>query len=486
MLRKYFILIFILFSSYSFAVDSNDGLYGYYWSVSTNLNGSTSHQAAMAECGLYASSNPSCVDVALQSTTTTSATYKRVLSNGSLSAASIYVSRLQCTSSTLSIASCQEGYGAPQLCSDGFPPDLLGYYGCDRPALKQCPDGSYVNQGSYCQSVSQACSDYDTCYNYALSGTNCTGSTYFEFNYTDPQNFSFECSVIDASSPDNLANGGNADGNPSNDPTSPISPTVSQLDPTSLSNSIDSSLQDNLGSIERAVRESGSDIEDSVRESALEADQNAQIIKNTLDSLGIQTGQGFTDVRTAINNGFSQLGITNSNGSSNVVGAVNGVKNSVDAGNVTLSQISGKLDDLKECVPTVSNNYCENPHGLDGTFITSVSDAVQKTFDEEKTNAVDTVKDEINDIKNNNPLSNELPTNEIYEIWGYFTNIWPSPSECIPLTFGNLSKPWGITITCEFSDLFKTIFSWLIAVYTIHSLIDILMSGIRPKPLINR
>lgn len=485
MVRKYFIFISILFSSYSYA-DSNDGLYGYYWSAGSNLLGSTSYQAAMAECALYAASNPSCVGVSLQSSGATYAYYKRVLSNGGLSSVQVSVVRSQCTSSTSNIASCQQGYGAPQLCSDGFPPDLLGYYGCDRPALKQCSDGSYVNKSSFCPLAPQVCSDYDTCYNYALNGANCTGSTYFEFNYTNPQNFSFECSVIEASSPDNLANGGNADGNPDNDPTSPVSPTVSELDPTSLSNAIDSSLQDNFGNVERAIRESGSGIEDSVRDGTSKADQNAQAIKDALNGLGVGTGQGFTDLKTAINNGFLQLGTTTYNGSSNIVGSVNGVKNSVDAGNVTLSQISGKLDQLKECEPTVNNNYCENPHGLDSSYVGSITDAIQGTFEQEKTSAIDTVKDEINDIKNNNPFSEDLPTNELYVIWGYFTNIWPAPSECVPLVFGNLSKPWGVTITCKFSESFKSVFSWLIAIYTIHSLVDILFSGIRPKPFIDK
>ena len=106
-------------------------------------------------------------------------------------------------------------------------------------------------------------------------------------------------------------------------------------------------------------------------------------------------------------------------------------------------------------------------------------------MDDEKDKAVNKVKDEISQLKDSSPFSSELSEGQLQSVWSYFTNIWPSPSSCIPLTFGNGNKPWSITITCEFSDRFKSIFSFLISIYTILQLIDILFSGIRPKPLIN-
>lgn len=484
MFRKILLIVTVFTASFSYA-DSEDGLYGYYWSAGTNLLGSTSQEAAMAECALYASNNPACVGVSLQSSGETYAYYKRLLSDGGLSIAQVFVGRYECTSQTSNILSCQEGYGEPEMCEDGFPPDLLGYYGCDRPAIKQCPDGSYVNKNAFCPLAPQVCSDYDTCYNYALSGANCTGATYFEFNYTDPQNFSFECSGIDAGSPDNPDNGGNADGNPNNDPTSPDSPTVSELDPTSMANAIDSALRDDFGNVERAIRETGSNVEDAVRDGTAKADQNAQAIKDALNNLGIGTGEGFTDLQTAINNGFAQLGTTTADGSSDIVDSVDGVKNSVNAGNATLAEISGKLDELKDCEPTPENKYCENPHGLDASYVGSITDAIQGTFDQEKTDAIDTVKGEIDDIKNTSPFAEELSNSELTSIWSYFTDIWPSPSACVPLVFGDGVKPYSITIGCEASEKFKAIFGFLISIYTVLQLVDILFSGIRPKPLIN-
>ncbi|WP_157608110.1 hypothetical protein [Teredinibacter turnerae] len=362
-----------------------------------------------------------------------------------------------------------------ETCEDGFPPDLLGYYGCDRPAIKQCDDGSYVTSNTFCPLNPTVCTDFDTCYNYALSDASCTGATYFSFNYVDPQNFSFECTVIDSASPDNPDNGGNADGNIYNDPTSPTTASVSEIDPGTLADAIDNSLRDDFGNVERAVREGSADVESAVRD-------NTQILKDAIEAQGISTGDYFADMQTTINNAFGQLETTNNSGSSDIVDSVNGVKASVDAGNTTLTEISCKFDDLKDCEPTIDNNYCENPHGLDGDFIGSVSDALQGTMDQEREDAVQTVKDEISELKDSSPFGSELTESNLESLYSYFTDVWPAPTACIPLEIGDSSQPFGhITISCEFSDKFKATFGFLISIYTILSLIDILMSPIKPK-----
>jgi len=91
--------------------DEPTGEYGYYWYVNSSLKGSTHFEAAMAECGLYATNNPSCSGVVLQSETTTTAVYKRALSSGGLSGSTVTVSRSTCSANEDGIASCQEGYG---------------------------------------------------------------------------------------------------------------------------------------------------------------------------------------------------------------------------------------------------------------------------------------------------------------------------------------------------------------------------------------
>lgn len=191
----------------------------------------------------------------------------------------------------------------PQICSDGLPPDLGGYPGCDRPELKQCEDGSYVRTDTgRCHTV---CSDYLSCYNYVLNNSSCAGAQYMEFNYIDPENFEFTCSLVDESSPDHPDNGGNADGNPYNDPNTPTSgdgstPNSGSIDPYSLAGLIGDELRSDLSNIERAVRDdidqskintetlerAVNDTELAIRDSIQSSENNTNALTNSIESLG--------------------------------------------------------------------------------------------------------------------------------------------------------------------------------------------------------
>lgn len=160
------------------------------------------------------------------------------------------------------------------VCPDGFPTDLLGYPGCDRPELQQCSDGSFQEANEICPFESQQCWDYSSCLDYAQGGLQCEGATYFDFAYIDPSNFSASCVTIENDSPDHADNGGNQDGNPYNDPNSEEQPNIAEIDPFTLANAIDSELQNDFSNVERAVRES-----------AHSADENTQDIVNSLNSI---------------------------------------------------------------------------------------------------------------------------------------------------------------------------------------------------------
>lgn len=141
------------------------------------------------------------------------------------------------------------------ICSDGLPANIGSYNSCDREDLKMCSGGSVViAETGVCSTV---CNDFDTCEQYATANfsDSCANSTLFSFNYTDPDNWSYSCTEIDETSPDHIANGGNEDGNQNNDPSSPITPTVSEIDPDGLAAAIDSHLQNDFGNVERAIRD---------------------------------------------------------------------------------------------------------------------------------------------------------------------------------------------------------------------------------------
>ncbi|AUD60366.1 hypothetical protein AYJ58_13160 [Shewanella sp. Pdp11] len=107
----------------------------------------------------------------------------------------------------------------PEICNDGFPANTGEYQSCDRPDLKQCDTGEFVEkEGGICP---LKCNDYQSCYDYALSKSSCSISEEFSFYYQDTSNFTYSCLMVDPDSPDHPENGGNGDGDPTNDPNSP-------------------------------------------------------------------------------------------------------------------------------------------------------------------------------------------------------------------------------------------------------------------------
>lgn len=318
------------------------------------------------------------------------------------------------------------------ICPDGLPENLNGYPACDRPPLTQCVDGPIIEADTQiCPSV---CTDFDTCQQYAISMANCAGATYFEFNYTNASQWNYDCHVIDDSSPDHSNNGGNQDGNTNNDPLSPDTDGIGQLDSQSFITELDTALQNDFGNLERAIRDGNDENSNLLTEFKNENSDNLNNIHSTSEQL------------------LEKLESTNGH----------------------LSQISNNVSD---CIPNPENRYCENPHGLDQDFITTLTSSVETHLDEEKSTAIDAVKSEITSISEESPIDPSI-TDGVFD---YFTDIFPEPQSCIPLTFGSTNQVFSFTITCEFSDKFKDIFGFLISIYTILQLIEILMTGIKPR-----
>jgi hypothetical protein len=247
-----------------------------------------------------------------------------------------------------------------ELCSDGLPPDLNGYYACDRPDLKECPDGRYIGIDSYCPSTPPPlCTDHDTCYTYASNEANCPSTSVFNFDYKSPTDFSTECVTILPGSPDNPGNGGNGDGNENNDPTSDPVTKVSDLDAESLADAIDESLRDDFGNIERAIREGDSKIASSIDDNTNSGNSNARKLEGAVD-----------DLKSSNNTGMS------------------GISSSIDGTNSLLGDISTDLgeilDELQEdeeegcgldldcLVPTFSENNYSSVTDVNGAYMDSV------------------------------------------------------------------------------------------------------------------
>ncbi|WP_067222886.1 YhgE/Pip domain-containing protein [Marinomonas gallaica] len=495
--------IAILFSLLSFSLHAdeniNDPAYayeaGYYWGVGTSTTkvGSSVGEVAQLLCdnaGAYCSTF---------GIITYGSGYKVTLykSSGSSYDSSVVIKR-SC-SSGITLATCLPDFDQPQdqeLCSDGFPPDVYGYTDyCDRPSPKLCDNGQYVQASQLCSSETAVCVDYDSCYEYSESQAGCSSSsTYFSFEYISPDNFQFSCSDIDPNSPDHPDQGGNGDGNDTNDPTTPSddeTPIYPDLPSADEFSGVFSQVLDSLSDIYTAIVNGNANINENGTKISDSIDQSAYDLGNRIDAVTDKISQGISIERyntEQLSDNVSQTGVNLSNaisqGSEDIVDAIQGI-NAAPADSETstdysskLDEISGKLDELKPCDPDSSPTQCEGDHGLNSGFITSLLDSTEEYIDEESGSAVDTVKAEISSIVDGLSPLNDSALDGVFDT---LLSVIPSPQSCIPLTLGTPGQVFSFTISCEFSDQFKKIFSFLLTFYTVITLIEILTTGIPPR-----
>lgn len=143
------------------------------------------------------------------------------------------------------------------------------------------------------------------------------------------------------------------------------------------------------------------------------------------------------------------------------------------------AELSDKLDDLKPCEPTEENNYCENPHGLGSDYVGDVLTQADKAVSGAMNSYEKTVTDAANDlIEKNLTAESEGHINAISDS---FLSVLPKPTPCMNLSLPTLGGGRA-SISCEFSQKLKMIISILIYIYTIKTLVEILLTEVTPVP----
>lgn len=295
------ITTFLLIMMTSIAALSNEedrGEYGSYWFVNgyyqnPDYYGSTPYAAALTVC--TSSDSYQCTDMVFDSWVEGSwAKFKKRFADGQLAIVPTIVMYSQCGASSSEVPSCQEGYGqGAEICEDGFPSDVLGYDdACDRRALKQCSDGSYVREDiGICPTL---CTDAETCYEFVINETGgCPVGSSEDFSYQDPENFSLSCYDIPLDSPDLADNGGNEDGDPYNDPATPEwagsnSPTINDTHPDTLTSGIGNELSGYFGNLERVTRDNLDQSQTNTATLEYAIEQNTLSTSNGLNSISNQ------------------------------------------------------------------------------------------------------------------------------------------------------------------------------------------------------
>ncbi|WP_370981007.1 hypothetical protein [Agaribacterium sp. ZY112] len=212
----------------------------------------------------------------------------------------------------------------PEFCEDGFPPNLNGYYGCDRPDLMLCSDGTYARQDiGICPT---SCTDYLSCFEEAVLSSNCEADQLSNFEYINPGNWTLQCNSISPESPDHPDLGGNGDGNPFNDPSTPDEGSGSTLDtahidPYSLAGMIRDELTPEFSNVERAIRDdidqskiNTGAIESAINEVQESLDNNRQFDENNASTIiGTinQVGAKIDSINEALNSGPCDPNLTN-------------------------------------------------------------------------------------------------------------------------------------------------------------------------------
>ena len=375
-------------------------------------------------------------------------------------------------------------------CDDGYPSnvlDHLGYATCDRPAAQQCADSSYILATDNCPDTSLGiCNSYASCYATGVSESDCATASYFDFTYTDPQNFTFSCTTIDINSPDHPDNGGNGDGLVTNDPQSTQNP-LSNVDPGVLAHEIDLALENDFSNVEDSVRNNTNQITDTLEQMDQNQTQSLTDIENaigTIESANLDTGSlegviqdGNNSNGTKLDSIYDEL----DQAGSDITDGLDDLRNDLaqyEANRQADEQANN--NDNSECVPSLGNMFCQSDGDFMGGFVDGVQNSVSNTI----SLVSDSLENAYNELVTDNQFLGSLEESSgINSLKNIFSARQCNTVITIPVT-GSIAQyllPQSGTITCEDLDPFVSLFDFLLIIYTMLSLVNILFSDIVPQ-----
>ena len=345
-----------------------------------------------------------------------------------------------------------------ELCEDGLPPNINGYENCDRPDHKSCPDGSYVLISNVCSFV---CFDHQTCLEYALSSSGCdTVTQNIEFQYINPETFSIQCTDIDPNSPDNVANGGNADGNIYNDPASDPEPDDAWYLAQTTAQHVAGQQQKQLSDIERTIREYG--------------EVNRTGTNNLIDSVN----QGTTTISNAIS------GLNGTAG--DLEAGLNEVAGGVGDTNEKLDESNGILGTIRDVVQLINEGITELT-GITGQEfsgeIFEIGDEVIQNFEQIDEDKKDFLTQKVNEFKQNQQITEQ----DFNQFESMVSNVIPEVQACENLTFP-LPSGDNFTIQCEDPRLvlMRQTLMYGFYVITLFAVLDLIFIGASRRAEYNR
>ncbi|EGU31008.1 hypothetical protein VII00023_20727 [Vibrio ichthyoenteri ATCC 700023] len=171
-------------------------------------------------------------------------------------------------------------------------------------------------------------------------------------------------------------------------------------------------------------------------------------------------------------------------GDSSIVGAIN---SQTDSASADTRAIISKLNETRPCDPNTDPLSCEGASGMNSTLVKTTTDQINDSVN----SSFAVVEAEITQAANS-----YLDESRLSPIKGYMDSAADLAIRALPdigdCTSFSLPSPFGgsIDFGCEFSVKFKAIASFLMYIYTLWTLIDILLNGVTPVsgtvPYLNR
>ncbi|WP_322804651.1 hypothetical protein SO574_21150 [Vibrio alfacsensis] len=232
-----------------------------------------------------------------------------------------------------------------------------------------------------------------------------------------------------------------------------------------------------------------SDIKSATEATKTNANKTTQAVNKVNTSVGKTT--------TAVEDGFNTLGTQLETQTGAIVGALEGLSiegdfsglegaltdasNSISGAASSINGVASGLDELLDklepCVPTVENNYCENPHGLGESYISDALNQADSVVSGSVESWAETVTSAAEDMVNTDlTVESEAHISFLKDM---ALSILPEPSSCQNLSLPTMMGK-TVSIDCGFSEKLKMLFSILIYAFTIKALVEILLTEVVP------
>ncbi|MGY3569732.1 hypothetical protein [Vibrio paucivorans] len=144
-----------------------------------------------------------------------------------------------------------------------------------------------------------------------------------------------------------------------------------------------------------------------------------------------------------------------------------------------LDGVTEAIGNLEQaCEPTAANGYCENPHGMGTSLVSDIHDQINTIVDDQHSVFYESAASAASNIIEN-PMTGDIEE-VINSNISTLIGIVDASGDCTPLSLPSLSGN-ATVIDCEFSAKFKSLFGFLLFVFTLWTLIDILLTGITPR-----